>query len=194
MKGKFSIVMVALLAFGLLGASSEDDPAPYWLDACGDSGVSEFVYDNLSYEVSCSSDPWAQGYGGTGIEIWILVQVKVYNDDGEQIAEFNDGLRATGVSPEPGSSHPTTWVGYELDEIEVDPIDGGEICVSGFCNPDTPGIPVPVPTDVWVDTDEQLFHIKRDGHENWVLVDVCARPLQGGGACEHDPVETDLTP
>lgn len=194
---KLKAVTAAILAFGMLltGAPANADPGDYWLDVCNDTGVDTIIYEEFRYEVTCSSDPWVQGYNGTGIEAYALIQVRVYDPSGRQVAEFNDGLRATGASFAPGTNSPADWVGVDYDIVMVDAVDGDEVCVSGFCNPDLPGVPVVLVRDAWVDSDEQILRIKRDGHENWVLVDVCTYPVPtSSGGCEGEPIETDLLP
>ena len=194
---KIKAVTAAILALGMLliAAPAQADPGEYWLDVCNDTGVDTFVYENFRYEVTCSSDPWVQGYNGTGVEAYALIQIRVYDPNGRQIAEFNDGLRATGASFAPGTNAPADWVGVKYDVVIVDVADGDEVCVSGFCNPDLPGVPVPLVRDAWVDSDEQILRIKRDGFENWVLVDVCAYPVPGSeGSCDGAPIDSDLLP
>lgn len=183
----------ALFILSVFALPASADPGEYWLDVCHDTGADTIVYDNFSYELTCSSDPWVQGYGGTGVEAYVLVQVEVYNPQGEQVAEFNQGLRPTGANVQPESGQPSDWVGAEYDVVIVDLYDEGDICVSGFCNPDIPGVPVVIPRDAWVDTDRQRVEVKNDGHENWVLVDVCAYPFPGSPrSCNEPAVDSSL--
>ena len=187
------IIAAAMMAVAMLAGPAAADPGQYWLDACHDTGADTIVYDNFRYQLTCSSDPWVQGYGGSGVEVYVYVQVKVFNPQGEQIAQFNQGLRPTGANVAPETGTPSDWVGYDYDIVIVDLYDENDVCVDGFCNPDIPGVPVIVPRDAWVDTDRQLVTVKNDGHENWVLVDVCAHPVPGSPrSCDTPAVESDL--
>ena len=180
-----AIMFASVLATGGVASADQGD---YWLDACHDTQADELIWQGLRLVVTCSADPYAQGYGGDGVEAWALIQVSIYNDRGEKVHEINDGLRPTGARFTPGLTDPTSWVGGDFEYTVVDPSNGENLCVTYACAPDTPPIIVPVPTDLYVDSDEQYVRTKRDGWQSWHQIEVCHRP--NGSNC-GDPVSGD---
>lgn len=165
-------------------------PGQYWLDVCHDVGhddigrVDEIVHDNTSYEVTCSADPWVQGYGGRGEVAWVYVEVVARDADGNEVARFDQApVRPTGAVLTSdrfwAEAHYQVTFVEVLGECTVDP--------QGVCNPSV-AVPVIVPEGVSVDPSaRQTVRMYRDGYTSTLSIDLCALP--GEPICSPAPGE-----
>jgi hypothetical protein len=100
-------MLAALLPVGVAGAS----PGRYWLDVCHAGHpeygfVDEVVDDTTGYGLTCSADPWVQGYGGRGVDGWLYGEVWVRDREGQRTGLDYRFVRPTGARVVPADELP----------------------------------------------------------------------------------------